>query len=115
AGEWADGPGAGLATPPSRRPLLPGALALAEAGNFSGGRRRNRRHVEAVLVSRLALAADIAPALTGLLFESETSGGLLFSVAPDHASRVTEGFARRGEPCWEVGEVVPQPVIRVSR
>src|SRR5439155_262415 len=95
--------------------LRPGALALAGAGNFGGGMKRNRRYVEAVFGSRLALAADIAPALTGLLFESETSGGLLFSVAPDRASRVTEGFARRGEPCWEVGEVVPQPVIRVSR
>src|SRR5215510_13825146 len=115
AGEMVEASGAGIAIAASRVPLLPGALALAEAGNFSGGMRRNRRHVEAVLGSRLALAADIAPALAGLLFESETSGGLLISVAPDHASRVTEGFARRGEPCWEVGEVVPQPVIRVSR
>src|SRR6266702_4472291 len=73
---------AGIAIAASRLPLLPGALALAEAGNFSGGMKRNRRYVEAVFGSRLALAADIAPALTGLLFESETSGGLLFSVAP---------------------------------
>src|SRR5947199_51185 len=115
AGEMVEASGAGIAIAASRLPLLPGALALAEAGNFSGGMKRNRRYVEAVFGSRLALAADIAPALTGLLFESETSGGLLFSVAPDRASRVTEGFARRGEPCWEVGEVVPQPVIRVSR
>jgi len=115
AGEMVEASGAGIAIAASRLPLLPGALALAEAGSFSGGMKRNRRYVEAVFGSRLALAADIAPALTGLLFESETSGGLLFSVAPDRASRVTEGFARRGEPCWEVGEVVPQPVIRVSR
>src|SRR5437016_5077841 len=37
--------GAGIALTASRLPLLPGALALAEAGRFSGGMKRNRRHV----------------------------------------------------------------------
>src|SRR5262249_3487692 len=49
AGEMVEASGAGIAIAASRLPLLPGALALAEAGNFSGGMRRNRRHVEAVL------------------------------------------------------------------
>src|SRR2546421_4036042 len=115
AGEMVEASGVGIVIAASRLPLLPGALALAEAGTFSGGMKRNRRHVEAVFGSRLTVAADVPAALAGLLFESETSGGLLFSVAPDRASRVSEGFARCGEPCWEVGEVVPQPVIRVTR
>ena len=44
----------------------------------------------------------------GLLFESETSGGLLFGVAPENARLVRDGFAQRGEGCWEVGEVTSE-------
>src|SRR5215470_8599568 len=113
AGEMVEASGAGIVIAASRLPLLPGALALAEAGTFSGGMKRNRRHVEALFGSRLTLAPEVAPALAGLLFESETSGGLLFSVASDRASRLGEGFARRGESCWEIGEVVPRPVFRI--
>src|SRR3989475_114092 len=47
AGEMVEASGAGIAIAASRLPLLPGALALAEAGNFSGGLNGNRRYVEA--------------------------------------------------------------------
>jgi len=113
-GEMVEASGAGVVIGVSRLPLLPGALALAEAGTFSGGMKRNRRYVEAVFGARLTIAADVSAALAGLLFESETSGGLLFSVASDRAARVIDGFARRGESCWEIGEVVEQPVIRIT-
>lgn len=115
AGEMVEASGAGLLIAASRLPLLPGALALAEDGNFSGGMKRNRRHVESVFGSRLTIAADLPAALAGLLFESETSGGLLFSVGQDRVSRAMDGFTRRGESCWEVGEVVAQPVLRVTQ
>src|SRR5947209_18298568 len=82
AGEMVEASGAGIAIAASRLPLLPGALALAEAGNFSGGMNRNRRYVEAVFGSRLAPPEDIAPALHGVLLGSEHSGGLLFAVPP---------------------------------
>src|SRR5436305_1855629 len=51
--EMLDASRAGLALTASRLPLLPGALALAEAGRFSGGMKRNRRHVDHVLGARL--------------------------------------------------------------
>src|SRR5712691_2841584 len=114
AGEMVEASGAGIVIAASRLPLLPGALGLAEAGSFSGGMKRNRRHVEAVFGARLTVSADVPPALAALLFESETSGGLLFSAPADRASGVPDGFARRGEACWAVGEVVAEPVIRVT-
>jgi selenide,water dikinase len=87
-------------------PLLPGARALAEQGSFSGGMGRNREHLQGTLGARGRLALDpaIDKAAAGLLFESETSGGLLFAVPPESAGSVRAGFERRGEPCWEVGE-----------
>jgi selenide, water dikinase len=113
AGEMIQASGAGLAIDASRLPLLPGALELAAAGRFSGGMGRNRRHVEAVFGARLEIAPDVPRALASLLFESETSGGLLFSVAPDRADGVLPAFAARHEPCWEIGEVVHTPVLRI--
>ncbi len=111
--EMIEASGAGLAISASRLPLLPQALDLAAAGKFSGGMGRNRRHVETLFGARLQIAADVPLALASLLFESETSGGLLFSVAPNRADTVIPSFAEQNEPCWEIGEVLSTPVLRV--
>jgi selenide,water dikinase len=105
---------AGIAVDASRVPVLPGTPALAEAGHFSGGMRRNRRHVEAVLGTRLEVAADVPAVLVSLLMEAETSGGLLFSVRPDRAGGVLEAFRRVGEEAWEIGVVVSEPIVRIA-
>ncbi len=60
-------------------PLLPGALALARAGVGPGGTARNRAHFGGAV----RLPDRIDPALADLLFDPQTSGGLLFSVAGD--------------------------------
>jgi selenide,water dikinase len=114
--EMVEASGAGIAFRARDLPLLPGALALAEKGHWSGGMKRNRRHVEATFGTRGALAIDasLPEALVNLLFESETSGGLLFAVPADKAAAVREGFEERGEACWEVGEVTETPRISVA-
>jgi selenide, water dikinase len=113
AGEMIQASGAGLSISAERLPLLPDALQLAAAGKFSGGMGRNRRHVEAVFGARLEIAPGVSTELASLIFESETSGGLLFSVAPDRADSVMSAFAEHDEPCWEIGEVLPTPVLRI--
>jgi len=115
AGEMVDASGAGIAIRSRDLPLLPGALALAEQGTFSGGMGRNRRHVEETFGARGRLQIDpgVPEALVKLLCESETSGGLLFAVDPARASVVREGFARRGEPVWEIGDVTKEPRLAV--
>jgi selenide,water dikinase len=113
-GEMVEASGAGLVIHASRLPILPGALALAEKGHFSGGMRRNRRHLDATFGPRVGMHPDVAPAIAGLLTESETSGGLLFSVAPRAAAHVLDRFRARGEQCWEIGEVLPEAVIRIE-
>lgn len=115
-GEMVEASGAGLLMEASRLPVLDGALALAEKGHLSGGMKRNRRYLESTLGARghLMIDPDLSPGLISLLFESETSGGLLFSVAPERADRVIEGFRKRGEICWEIGLVTAEPAIRVT-
>ncbi len=105
--------GAGFAIEAARVPLLPGARALAEAGHWSGGMKRNRRHVESVLGARLRIAAGVPPALASMLMEAETSGGLLFSIRPDRADGVLAAFALAGEECWEIGRVVDVPEVDI--
>jgi selenide, water dikinase len=116
AAEMIEASGAGIALRFEDLPLLPGALALAEKGTFSGGMTRNRRYLEETLGARgrLSLGASVGTAQAGLLFESETSGGLLFSAAPEDARLVHDGFERRGEPCWQIGEVTTEFGISVS-
>lgn len=115
ASEMVAGAGVGLALRSRDLPLLPGALALAERGSFSGGMTRNRRYLEEAFGARGLLRVDAAVAepLAKLLCESETSGGLLFGVDEDRAALVNEGFARRGEPVWEIGVVTKEPALVV--
>ena len=97
-------------------PLLPGAVGYAESGSLAGGMGRNRNYVENLAQEgRLALriASGISVALVGLLFDSETSGGLLFSAPADQAQEVRQRFAAEGEPVWEIGEVIPERAIEI--
>jgi len=114
AGEMVKASRAGLAIEASRLPILPGTRELAEAGQWSGGMKRNRRYVDSVFGADLTIESSVPGYLASLLTESETSGGLLFSVAPDRAGSVIDAFRRRGEECWEIGSVLAEPVIRVK-
>lgn len=113
AAEMVVASGAGIAVETARLPFLPDARALADAGHFSGGMKRNRRYVEALFGSRLEIDADVPAVVVSLLMEAETSGGLLFSVRPEQAAGVHEAFRAAGEEVWEIGEVVAGPVLRL--
>jgi selenide, water dikinase len=112
-GEMITASGAGVEIDAERVPLLPGALEMAAKGQFSGGMKRNRRHIESLFGERLSIDPAVAPELISLLFEAETSGGLLFSVSPERAGDVEAGLMARGERGWPIGRVLSDPVIRV--
>lgn len=98
-------------------PLLPGAMRYAEDGHFAGGMGRNRTFLEG-LSRDGKLALRIAPALprpvVELFFDSETSGGLLFSAPAEQARGIRDRFAAQGEPVWEIGEVIPEMAIQIT-
>jgi len=109
--EMVEASGVGVRIRARRLPLLDGALALAAEGHWSGGMKRNRRYLEGK--GELAIDPGLPAPLVGLLFESETSGGLLFSISGDGAGNVLERFEARGDSCWEIGEVITEPGIHV--
>jgi selenide,water dikinase len=85
-------------------PLLPGVVALAEAGHLPGGLHKNREYVEPALEWM-----EVDPALQSVLTDPQTSGGLLFSLPePDAAHLEQEGVGT------VVGRVVAgPPTLRV--
>jgi selenide,water dikinase len=94
-----------------RVPIFPGALALARRGFLSGGARRNREHAaEQVLV-----AAGVDRVLADLLFDSETSGGLLIALEPRAAEEIVRRLRGRGHAhAAVIGAVLPRGGARIE-
>jgi selenide,water dikinase len=81
-------------------PLLPEARDLAGAGYVPGGTRRNLDWV------RERLDADGVDDTTLLLLaDAQTSGGLVFGVAPENATSVMTALVGSGHDCAEIGRV----------
>lgn len=68
----------------ARVPLLPGALEYAEKGAIPGGLKNNRDFASC----DVEMAGGIAPALDALLYDPQTSGGLLIALPERDAARV---------------------------
>ena len=115
--EMALASGCGLRIRTEAVPLLPGALGYAESNYFAGGLGRNRSYVEGLARDgTLALRIDgaISRDLLGLLYDSETSGGLLFSAPAERTQELLDRFRATGEQVWQIGEVIPERVIEVA-
>lgn len=94
-------------------PLLPGALAYAQDDVAPGGLDRNRAHLDAE--GLLTLAEEIPPALAALLYDPQTSGGLLAAVPPQEQPNLVEAFRAANEPLWIIGTVSKGNGITVIR
>lgn len=80
-------------------PLLPGAQAYADAWTFPGGAENN----EAFYRPRTRFVAELTLAQQWLLFDPETSGGLLVAVPPEGLDTL---MGMLGQGAWRIGEVV---------
>jgi selenide,water dikinase len=112
AAELARNSGAGLAIDLERVPLLPGALEYARQGVFPGGLGRNREFLLSDGFVRLTTILEDARAQ--LLFDPQTSGGLLFALPAEAAAELVEQITQAGEPCWQIGRVVEGSGIDVQ-
>lgn len=104
AAEIARNSGVGLRFDAASLPLLPGALAYAAQGIAPGGLARNRTFVERDGYVRFS--RELEPGLDLLLFDPQTSGGLLLALPPEAADDLEARFAEAGELCRRVGAVV---------
>jgi len=80
---------------------LPGASQLAKAGHLPGGLKNNREFVGACA----EFSANIAQEYRHLLFDPQTSGGLLISIAAEAAGDAVETLQRHGVSANRIGTV----------
>ncbi len=86
-------------------PLLPGTREYAEAGYIAGGLGRNRAYFEGN-GGGIRFADEVDATSQTILFDPQTSGGLLFAVDPAQADAFQAAFAEAGVSLWRIGEVV---------
>jgi selenide, water dikinase len=92
-------------------PLLPGAIECVRAGYIPGGLKANRDFAECVV----EYETDIAEDLKALLFDPQTAGGLLISLAAEDTKALLSDLRQLGLPAAHIGDVEAstKPVIRV--
>jgi len=87
----------------SQVPLLPGALDLRRQGVGPGGLDRNRRHFGV----GVGVEPHVEEALADLLFDPQTSGGLLIALPGDNAEALLTDLAAHGLDAARIGVVAP--------
>jgi selenide,water dikinase len=83
-------------------PHLPGAYDCAQAGHQSGGLHRNRAHY---LKAGVSVDHRIDETLSALLFDPQTSGGLLFCVSEARSAEFLGAFEAAAQAIWHIGSV----------
>ena len=108
--EMADAGNVALRLSAGRMPLLPGALEYATRGIITGGAARNRSHLQ----DKVTFSGKVDEEMQHILFDPQTSGGLLLAVDPERAAEMEARFAAAELPLWHIGEAVKGPGIRVE-
>ncbi len=109
--ELADASGMGLAIEFEQVPLLSGASGYAALGTFPGGTLDNRKFFS----DRVEFSAELSEAERLLLFDAQTSGGLLMAI-PEAAYEQFSGLAKEKDVAfWRIGAVHGGSGIAVTR
>jgi selenide,water dikinase len=95
-----------------RIPLIIGALECVRAGQIPGGLKANREFTECMV----GYEGEISEEIKTMLFDPQTAGGLLISVAAEDSVDLARALNAAGVVAGEIGEVLPggKPLITVS-
>lgn len=108
--EMADASGVGLRLYLPSIPFLGGARRYAEAGNFPGGSVENRMYLR----DRVQFEETIDEYNQLLLFDAQTSGGLLIAVPERNLGAFLEQAVSDATPVWLIGSVEEGQGIHVE-
>ncbi len=110
AREMASGSGVSLRIDAAKVPLLEGALECVRAKFIPGGLSNNRDFAECNVSYEVGVPEEVRT----ILFDPQTAGGLLLSVAAD-SGKLVQSLQSAGVPALEIGEVLPQrkPLIEI--
>jgi selenide,water dikinase len=106
AAEMIEGTDIAMLIHSARVPFFPEAKELAEMGMIPGGLHRNREF----RLNMVEIAKEVPDYLADILFDPQTSGGLLISVSEQKTPVLLERMHREGiEEAVVIGEVVAKP------
>ena len=106
AGEMIEGTDIAMLIHSATVPFFPEAKELAEMGMIPGGLHRNREF----RLNMVEIAKEVPDYLADILFDPQTSGGLLISVSEQKAPALLERMHQEGiEEAVVIGEVVAKP------
>jgi selenide, water dikinase len=93
-------------------PVLPGAMDAAREGMIPGGLKNNREFIG----DCVSFAAGISEENRALLFDPQTSGGLLIAIAPEMEEVALESLRAHQVKAAPVGRVIHKtsPLLRVG-
>ncbi len=91
--------------------FLPEAIEYARQGFLPGGLKRNMDFIGGCV----EFGEPVVQEIRNLLFDPQTSGGMLFSVTSQQASQLVEALRAKGVEGRQVGEVIEKthPLIQV--
>ncbi len=107
--EMLEGTGLGAEVMWNSLRLLPGALGYAEIGLVPGGARANR----AYRLPWVAGAESIAPEHLDILFDPQTSGGLILALPPQQAQELCARMRREEIDAAVIGKIVDKETIYI--
>lgn len=102
ASEMAEASGVAFRIEAGRVPILGGALEYATQGAISGGESRNRHCWQ----ERTTFQDGISDELASVLFDPQTSGGLLIAASPEQGRELERQFSLSHLTLWRIGEVI---------
>lgn len=109
--EMANGAGVQIRIHFGAVPFTSAARKFGERGTFPGGSLDNRKFYS----PHVTFASGIEKWEQTLLFDAQTSGGLLLAVPEAKAEAFASEAANLEQPAWQIGEVVAGQGIQVVR
>jgi selenide,water dikinase len=107
--EIAQQSGVGLKIEFSKLPFVSSAQKYAQIGAFPGGAFDNKHYYS----GKVSLNTVLDEPSEMLLYDPQTSGGLLMAVPPQWLSRLLADAWASSQQFWVIGEVVPGNGIRI--
>ncbi len=109
AWEMAEASGVGLRFYFDAIPLYPNTARLAAEWCFPGGSFDNAEFFKPHINFTKLMKEEAQM----ILFDAQTSGGLLFAIPPEKADKCEKSAAKKNIPLWRVGEVTESKIIEI--
>ncbi|MCH8162279.1 MAG: selenide, water dikinase SelD, partial [Chloroflexi bacterium] len=110
AEEMAHASGVRVVIDASQAPALPGAMESISQGHITGGASRNREGV----AGKVEVADGVSEEIEHLLYDAQTSGGLLLCVAPESADALASALEADDFLAARIGRIEAGAGLRIE-